>query len=575
MRARVTVALVLMGLVAALSVAAPGPAGRAVARESLSATGLSITPQIAYERAILRVAGPGDFHGQQRFEAGAAIEVDLASIGRRSAASRSQRPTAGKSRPEGTVLPDGRYKFEVSFHAKGRKIGVHSGMFFVEGGLAISREAKRAQLSALRGDLARDRRSLSARSGSPQMSTERPGAPPISTEAPATEAGVADYLVVYPTLVPYYSWAALGNYNTVLNTPQAWSMVHYYGDLNFSFGGYPYPLGNVAGYPYPQITFEAAYFDVSYSLYTQGPEIGIGTTSPYAPLDVNGTNYYTQLLAFTGWNGYLASVGLGPVGLWLYDDDYEPIAQFNHAARASTLTVDYEGVGIGDFSYAPYYPAQDLHVRAAEPQILVESLSGTTTGRTMFFMKNKGNVQFFFENTDSTDIWQMSQLSTVFQISSPSTGLGKFRVRKNGGLQALRGSTTILDLDSAGNLEVTSVTQTSSREAKKGFEAVNGLSVLEKVAALPISEWSYKADSPNVRHLGPMSEDFHAAFGLGRDDKGLTSVDTSGVALAAIQGLNQKLIEKEARVQELIENNAQLEQRLLELEQLVQSLAEP
>jgi hypothetical protein len=128
----------------------------------------------------------------------------------------------------------------------------------------------------------------------------------------------------------------------------------------------------------------------------------------------------------------------------------------------------------------------------------------------------------------------------------------------------LNGSTEILALNSTGDLTVKSVTQTSSREAKNGFESVDGLSVLEKVAALPISEWSYKADNPGVRHLGPMAEDFHAAFGLGKTDKGITSVDTTGVALAAIQGLNQKLMEK----------NAQLERRLLELEEMVQALAE-
>jgi hypothetical protein len=181
-------------------------------------------------------------------------------------------------------------------------------------------------------------------------------------------------------------------------------------------------------------------------------------------------------------------------------------------------------------------------------------------------MKNPGDVRMFWENTASGDIWQMSLLSTVLQMATP-TGNGKFRVRKSGGLQALNGSTEIMALNSTGDLTVKSVTETSSRAEKRGFESVDGISVLEKVAGLPISEWSYKADSPSVRHLGPMSEDFHAAFGLGKTDKGLTSVDTSGVALAAIQGLNQKLEEKDARIQEL-------ELRLLELEELVQALAE-
>ena len=570
MRARVVVGLVVISLVAAVGAAAPGSGAKAVATESVSATGLSITPQVAYERAMLRVTGPQGYQGRQKFEAGAAIQVDLASFGSKPAASQNQRRQTETEVVERALMPDGRYKFEVVFYASGRKAGVHTGMFFVEGGLAVSRDAKRAQLSSLRGDLAKDRQSLAARGGRSQMSTERSGAPfstdasapQISSEAPSPEgAAVAGYLVVYPSYSPGYSWAGLGNYNLVSYQYQTWSMVHSNGDLNFKFGGYPYPLGYVNGYPYPQVTFEPAY-------YGQGAEVGIGTYAPYATLDVAGTYYFygPRQVAISGWYGYQTSQGVGAAGLWFYDDDNEPIVLFTHSADAYTMVVDAEGVGIGDFYDYPYYPAVDLHVRDEDPQLLVESISSTTTGRTLAYLKNPGDVRMFWENTDSGDIWQMSLLSTVLQMSTP-TGDGKFRVRKNGGLQALRGSTTILDLNSTGDLTVKSVTQTSSREQKLGFESVDAVSVLEKVAGLPISEWSYRADNPSVRHIGPMAEDFHAAFGLGKTDKGITSVDTSGIALAAIQGLNQKLVEKDARISEL-------EQRLLELEELVQALAE-
>jgi len=35
-----------------------------------------------------------------------------------------------------------------------------------------------------------------------------------------------------------------------------------------------------------------------------------------------------------------------------------------------------------------------------------------------------------------------------------------------------------------------------------------------------------------VLHLGPVAQDFHAAFGLGADDKHIATVDADGVALA-------------------------------------------
>jgi photosystem II stability/assembly factor-like uncharacterized protein len=130
--------------------------------------------------------------------------------------------------------------------------------------------------------------------------------------------------------------------------------------------------------------------------------------------------------------------------------------------------------------------------------------------------------------------------------------------------------TTPMTLTAAGNLTVTgTVSPMSDRNAKKNFAPVNAQSVLAQVAALPITRWEYKADS-GIEHLGPMAQDFHAAFGLnGPDDKHITTTDEEGVALAAIQGLNQKLEDqakamnaKDAEIQELKRRLDALEKRM-------------
>ncbi len=105
---------------------------------------------------------------------------------------------------------------------------------------------------------------------------------------------------------------------------------------------------------------------------------------------------------------------------------------------------------------------------------------------------------------------------------------------------------------------------TSDRNAKKNFSSVNSSSILEKIAHLPISSWNYKTDANNLRHIGPMAQDFHAAFGLnGTDDKHISSIDEQGVALAAIQGLNLKLERENAALRAQFKS---LEARLLKLE---------
>jgi hypothetical protein len=95
---------------------------------------------------------------------------------------------------------------------------------------------------------------------------------------------------------------------------------------------------------------------------------------------------------------------------------------------------------------------------------------------------------------------------------------------------------------------------------------------LAKVAAMPVTEWQFKTE-PGERHLGPMAQDFHAAFGLGTDDKHIGVVDEGGVALAAIKGLNEKVNEKESEIRDLKRQNDSLVERLNALEATMKQLA--
>ena len=101
-------------------------------------------------------------------------------------------------------------------------------------------------------------------------------------------------------------------------------------------------------------------------------------------------------------------------------------------------------------------------------------------------------------------------------------------------------------------------TNASSRSYKTGFGDVDPMAILERLVALPISTWTYRGSEEGT-HLGPMAEDFKAAFDLAGDGKSIATVDADGVALAAIQGLNRKL-ESE---------NAALRAELAELRALV------
>jgi hypothetical protein len=102
----------------------------------------------------------------------------------------------------------------------------------------------------------------------------------------------------------------------------------------------------------------------------------------------------------------------------------------------------------------------------------------------------------------------------------------------------------------------------SDRYVKENCRRVDPREVLDRVAKLPIQTWNMKTQAPSIRHIGPMAQDFHAAFGVGEDDRHISTVDADGVALAAIQGLVEVVKEKDARISTLERRVAELEKAM-------------
>jgi hypothetical protein len=121
-----------------------------------------------------------------------------------------------------------------------------------------------------------------------------------------------------------------------------------------------------------------------------------------------------------------------------------------------------------------------------------------------------------------------------------------------GGVLAGGGNWT-LRWNSSGTVQVRgTVSSGSDRNLKENFASVDPGETLDHVLALPITRWNYK-DDPGALHLGPVAQDFRAQFGLGSDDKSITTIDADGVALSAIQGLNKKVEAGDRELRSLIQ----------------------
>lgn len=170
-------------------------------------------------------------------------------------------------------------------------------------------------------------------------------------------------------------------------------------------------------------------------------------------------------------------------------------------------------------------------------------------------------------NHKGTWVWADS-----VNVNLTSTGDNQFLVRASGGMWF---GTTNSPSIPAGRFINTSTgaylttggtwTNSSDRDKKENVTPVDTGEVLARVLSVPISRWNYKDEGQSIDHMGPMAQDFHAAFGLGDSEKSIATIDADGVAMAAIQGLYQVVQEKDAQITALQADVIALKERVRNL----------
>ena len=224
--------------------------------------------------------------------------------------------------------------------------------------------------------------------------------------------------------------------------------------------------------------------------------IGFGTQSPSAPLDI---------------------VGAGSQFVELND-------------TTSGTTWNYANIASEARIVSPQGPGVEFKMDTAGNVTILGDMSSKLSK-----LSNNGSVFTELADTSTGTTWNFANIANEARIISPQGAGVEFK------------------MTTGGNVTITgTLTQGSDVNNKTAIVPVDNSEILQKVSALPVSSWSYKTDAADgVRHIGPMAQDFYAAFGTGASETGISAIDTGGVALAAIQALTAENTELKARLDAL------------------------
>ncbi|HET7462427.1 MAG TPA: tail fiber domain-containing protein [Longimicrobium sp.] len=290
-----------------------------------------------------------------------------------------------------------------------------------------------------------------------------------------------------------------------------------------------------------------AYFGGSFnSSWSLGPAItGAGTRLLWYP---EKAAFRAGSISGTQWDD--ANIGLYSVAagqdVRASGDNSVAFGVRSTAAQVSSFAVGEDNTASGAASVALGYHAH------------------TNARQGSFVFSDRSSVDTLRAGVNHSANWRVSGGFRIFTSSNLSTGV----TIQSGSVTSNWGqSNAVISTSTGAYLSTSGVwTNTSDVNRKHLFAHVDGEDVLRRLRGLPITSWSYRVDPDAVRHLGPTSQDFSAAFGLGNDDKVIGTVDADGVALAAAKALEARTTTQAARIEALERENAALRARLERIE---------
>jgi hypothetical protein len=243
------------------------------------------------------------------------------------------------------------------------------------------------------------------------------------------------------------------------------------------------------------------------------------------------------------------------------DDDGSPEGEFESIVTPGTCSVAIKTKGTGaDANRVITSSSPDSvsteHTFEFTNSLLMPALmkAKEKANRT----KCSNNMRYLAGTTDIESEMSCDSGTARSTWSSASSGLSSSSLTVQASLDPLANP---IEHSSGAHLTPGGVwTNASDENLKENFQSVDGAELLEKIEQLQISEWNYKNESDETKHIGPTAQDFQKIFGVGSDGKSISTIDPSGIALAAIKELKKENTELKKQIEELSGLKGEIEQ---------------
>jgi hypothetical protein len=290
--------------------------------------------------------------------------------------------------------------------------------------------------------------------------------------------------------------------------------------------------------------------------------VGIGNT--------NAAGFNAIALGFTNGVGGDYAVGIGrnngvgaPGGVAIGAYNYVPTSTTNAVAIGQYN----QSTGLASMAFGTSVTAGGTNAMAFGLQNTASGISSLAMGYLNIASGNYSTAMGHRMNTNNqAGAFMIGDSDPLGQGTTGAGAADQFVARfRNGYYLMTSGTVTRTGAVIGAGQNAWSAISDSTR--KERFLSMNHADVLRKINAMKLSSWNYKGQR-EIRHYGPMAQDFYAAFGhdalgpIGCDTL-INSHDFAGVTFAGVQAL---IRENAALKTELAQTKADFENRLVLLE---------